>query len=179
MAELLGGTALDDWKRMFTDVIRKSGTSLLGVINDILDFSKIDAGHLAMDPQPFKLSLLAYEPAGLVAHVASEKRIELAVRIRPGLPAQLTGDLARLRQVVTNLLSNAIKFTEAGQMVVDLSAISQRTGPPLPCASKSAIPGSALRQRSPSASSTGSPRPTVRRSAATREPASGWQFPRT
>jgi len=50
MAELLATTVLDTKQEMFTDVIIKSGSSLLTIINDILDFSKIDAGQMELDP---------------------------------------------------------------------------------------------------------------------------------
>ena len=55
MAELLSRTELDAKQAMFTDVIVKSGSSLLTIINDILDFSKIDAGQMELDPAPFRL----------------------------------------------------------------------------------------------------------------------------
>ncbi|MEO0910004.1 MAG: histidine kinase dimerization/phospho-acceptor domain-containing protein, partial [Pseudomonadota bacterium] len=56
MAELLSTTELDAKQAMFTDVILKSGASLLTIINDILDFSKIDAGQMELDPAPFHLA---------------------------------------------------------------------------------------------------------------------------
>ncbi len=55
MAELLANTELDRKQSMFTDVIIKSGASLLTIINDILDFSKLDAGQLELDPAPSTL----------------------------------------------------------------------------------------------------------------------------
>ncbi len=126
MAELLAGTQLDDRQRMFAGIIRQSGKSLLGVINDILDFSKIDSGHLMIDRRPFRLDLIAVEPARLIGHAAEEKGLELALRTQPDLPDAVIGDLGRIRQVVTNLVSNAVKFTESGQVVIDLSG-EQRT----------------------------------------------------
>ena len=121
MAELLQTTKLDERQSMFADIISDSGRLLLAVITDILDFSKIEAGFLTVDPRPFKLSKLAFEPARLVAQAAEEKGIELAVRMQPGLPLSVVGDLGRLHQMVTNLLSNAVKFTDSGQIVVDIS----------------------------------------------------------
>ncbi len=122
MSELLATTPLNDRQSMFVDIIRASAGSLLDVINDILDFSKIDAGQLTLDPQPFKLTRIANEPAQLVAHIAEKKGLELLVRVQPGLPRTVIGDFGRIRQVVTNLVSNAVKFTASGQVVVDVSA---------------------------------------------------------
>ncbi|HSF95699.1 MAG TPA: ATP-binding protein, partial [Thermohalobaculum sp.] len=121
MAELLESTELDDRQKMFTEIVRSSGQALLGVINDILDFSKIDAGRLEIDPQPFELEVLASESARLIGRAAEAKGLDLLVRLQPGLPSAVIGDLGRIRQVITNLLSNAVKFTQQGQIVVDLS----------------------------------------------------------
>jgi signal transduction histidine kinase/CheY-like chemotaxis protein len=121
MSELLAATPLSERQSMFVDAVRASAQSLLGVINEILDFSKIDAGQLSLDPQPFKLSRIANEPAQLVAHLAGKKGIELLVHVCPKLPQTVVGDLGRIRQVVINLVGNAVKFTERGQVVIDLS----------------------------------------------------------
>ena len=119
MAELLAKTELNARQKTFTDIIVKSGASLLTIINDILDFSKIDAGQMELDPAPFKLGEAIEDVAALVSSRVVEKDIELIVRISPDMPAWLIGDAGRVRQVVTNVIGNAIKFTEAGHVYVN------------------------------------------------------------
>ena len=121
MAELLAKTSLDARQKTFTDVIVKSGNALLTIINDILDFSKIDAGQLELDPAPFKLGEAVEDVATLVSTKVAEKDLELIVRIDPRLPAFVSGDVGRIRQIVTNLMGNAVKFTEQGHVLVDVS----------------------------------------------------------
>lgn len=121
MAELLARTELDTRQRTFTDIIVKSGNSLLTIINDILDFSKIDAGQLVLDEAPFDLSETVEDVASLISSRAAEKDIELIVRIDPTLPARVVGDMGRLRQIITNLAGNAIKFTETGHVLIELT----------------------------------------------------------
>ena len=121
MAELLAKTDLDNKQSMFTDIIMKSGNSLLTIINDILDFSKIDAGQMELDPAPFKLADAIEDVATLVSSNVTEKALELIVRISPDLPEMYVGDVGRLRQIVTNLMGNAVKFTEDGHVMVDVS----------------------------------------------------------
>lgn len=120
MAELLNTTELDSKQKMFTEVIVKSGASLLTIINDILDFSKIDAGQLELDPAPFELAVAFEDVATLVSTKVAEKDLELILRIDPKLPKMMVGDIGRLRQIITNLLGNAVKFTEKGHVYVNV-----------------------------------------------------------
>ena len=120
MAELLASTELDSKQKMFTDVIVKSGASLLTIINDILDFSKIDAGQMELDPAPFALAEAIEDVATLVSSKVAEKNLELIVRVDPDLPKMMIGDVGRIRQIVTNLLGNAVKFTEVGHVFVNI-----------------------------------------------------------
>ncbi len=121
MAELLAKTDLDTRQQTFTEVIVKSGNALLTIINDILDFSKIDAGQLELDPAPFRLSEAVEDVAALVSAHVAEKDLELIVRIDPGLPTHVVGDIGRLRQILTNMLGNAVKFTEQGHVLINVS----------------------------------------------------------
>lgn len=120
MAELLSTTELDAKQSMFTDVIIRSGESLLTIINDILDFSKIDAGQMELDPAPFKLAEAIEDVATLVSAKVAEKDLELIVRVDPKLPKLMVGDVGRIRQIVTNLIGNAVKFTEKGHVYVNV-----------------------------------------------------------
>lgn len=119
MAELLAKSELNARQRTFTDIIVKSGASLLTIINDILDFSKIDAGQMELDPEPFNLSSAIEDVATLISARVAEKDLELIVRIDPNVPASLIGDAGRFRQIITNILGNAVKFTDVGHIYVN------------------------------------------------------------
>jgi signal transduction histidine kinase/CheY-like chemotaxis protein len=122
MAELLGRTELDARQRSYNDVIVKSGNALVTIINDILDFSKIDAGHVELDLAPFALAEAVDDVAALMSTRAAEKNIELLVHVDPALPRHVTGDVGRIRQILTNLAGNAVKFTDAGHVLIDVRA---------------------------------------------------------
>ncbi|MDZ7600053.1 MAG: PAS-domain containing protein, partial [Hoeflea sp.] len=128
MAELLSRTELDTRQRTFTDIIVKSGNALLTIINDILDFSKIDAGQMVLDEAPFDMREAIEDVATLISSRAAERDIELIVRIDPGLPSRVVGDMGRVRQIITNLAGNAIKFTESGHVLIELTGTSNATG---------------------------------------------------
>ncbi|MEP2947849.1 MAG: PAS-domain containing protein [Lentilitoribacter sp.] len=124
MAELLSKTELDSKQKMFTDVIVKSGASLLTIINDILDFSKIGAGRMTLDSAPFNLTEAVEDVATLVSSKAAEKDLEFMVRIDPEMGNMHLGDVGRVRQIITNMMGNALKFTEKGHVYVNVFPVT-------------------------------------------------------
>ncbi len=118
MAELLRNTELDDRQQMFADTIVRSGQDLMRIINDVLDVAKIEAGGLELDPAPFDPTEAIEDVIALMSGKAAEKGLNLAVQFIGDLPAQVIGDGARLRQILSNLIGNAIKFTQTGHVLV-------------------------------------------------------------
>ncbi len=122
MSGLLLDTPLTDEQRDFANTIRDRGDALLIIINDILDFSKIEAGRMDIESQPFDLRECVESALDLIGGRAAEKHLDIAYIFEGEVPAAITGDLSRLRQVLLNLLSNAVKFTESGEVVLTVSA---------------------------------------------------------
>ncbi len=125
MTDLVLDTKLAPSQREYLRTVQESGDSLLTLINDILDFSKIEAGKLELDSVPFDLRERIGDVLKTLALRAHAKGLELACRIDAAIPESVTGDPARLGQIVTNLVGNATKFTEKGEIVVDAVLRSQ------------------------------------------------------
>ncbi|MBF0155235.1 MAG: hypothetical protein HQL64_15970, partial [Magnetococcales bacterium] len=125
MAELLEEVPLNPEGRGFLRTLLNSGRSLLAIINDILDFSKIEAGRLELEAADFNLPRLLKEVADLFEGLARQKGLFLELRLHPNLPEWVTGDSARLRQVLANLLSNAVKFTPKGMVVLAATPLTE------------------------------------------------------
>jgi signal transduction histidine kinase/CheY-like chemotaxis protein len=122
MAEMLAAGDMPARQRRFAEVIAKSGSSLLAIINDILDFSKIEAGKMELEAAPVDPDEIADDVASLFWEKARSKGLDLAAYVDPAVPRLIETDSVRLRQIVGNLVNNAIKFTEAGGVMVELTA---------------------------------------------------------
>jgi signal transduction histidine kinase/DNA-binding response OmpR family regulator len=114
MTGLLLDTSLSPEQRTYAQAVKTSGEALLALIEEILDFSKIEAGRLDLQSVPFDLMALVTVVIELIAPHAQEKGIEIAADFDDRLPRRVTGDAARLRQVLLNLAGNAVKFTDQG-----------------------------------------------------------------
>ena len=118
MTDLLLETDLDARQRDYAQTVRNSGEALLTIINDILDFSKVEAGKLEIEDIEFDVRTIVDDVVDLLAGPAQTKGLELVAVIESSVPAVVSGDPGRVRQVLTNLIGNAIKFTQAGEIVV-------------------------------------------------------------
>jgi len=127
MTELALGTNLTSEQRDYLQTIKTSAHSLLTVINDILDSSKMDAGKLQLECLEFNLHSELREIAKVFAFDARKKGIQFLFGIPPDVPANVAGDPARLRQILTNLLGNALKFTPAGEIELSVDCASGPT----------------------------------------------------
>ncbi|MBL8045729.1 MAG: PAS domain S-box protein [Anaerolineales bacterium] len=128
MTELLLDSNLTPPQRELAEITREATKSLLVIVNDLLDISKIEAGRLTLDVQEFVLVEVVEHAAELLAERAHEKNLRLLTYIAPEVPTRVRGDAGRLRQVLVNLIGNAIKFTDAGEVVVRVTA-APTTGP--------------------------------------------------
>jgi signal transduction histidine kinase/ligand-binding sensor domain-containing protein/DNA-binding response OmpR family regulator len=126
MASLLAETTLTEEQQEYTDTIRSSGEALLTVINDILDFSKIESGNLELDNHSFDLRQCVEEVMDLFAGKSAQKKIDLVYQIDYQIPAQISGDSHRLRQILINLMGNAMKFTHQGEIFVGIDLVKMQ-----------------------------------------------------
>ena len=123
MTDLLLETDLDARQRDYAQTVRNSGEALLTIINDILDFSKVEAGTFEVEDIGFSVRTIVDDVVDLLAGPAQAKGLELIAVIDRSVPAKVSGDPGRVRQVLTNLVGNAIKFTQAGEIVVRIAEV--------------------------------------------------------
>jgi PAS domain S-box-containing protein len=128
MTELMLGTKLSPQQRDYIHVANQSADALLRLLNDILDFSKIEAGKLELESIEFDLRDTFVDTIQALGVRATEKGLELALRVDHDVPDRLAGDPGRVRQIVLNLVANAIKFTSSGEVLVTVSRCDAAEG---------------------------------------------------
>jgi PAS domain S-box-containing protein len=102
--------------RHAVEVIERSGKSQAHLIDDLLDTARIISGKLRLVVGPVDLVSVIEESVQTIRPAAEAKGVSLWADL-PSEIGQITGDPARLQQIVWNLLSNAIKFTPQGGRV--------------------------------------------------------------
>ncbi|MGE7206566.1 tetratricopeptide repeat-containing sensor histidine kinase [Sphingomonas sp. NPDC019816] len=107
------------------EVMHGAGLTMRALVDDLLDVAKIEHGRLTLESTPFDLAATIREASRLWEDQAAAKGVAFVIDLRD-CPAIVTGDPARIRQIVFNLLSNALKFTAQGR--VDLSVHREQGG---------------------------------------------------
>ena len=98
------------------ETIERNARIQAQLIEDLVDVSRIVGGKLNLDMQPVNLLQVIEAAIEVVRPAAEAKGVALRVNHDPSA-GLVSGDAARLQQVVWNLLSNAVKFTSQGGSV--------------------------------------------------------------
>lgn len=102
--------------------IRRSGKHLMVVINDVLDLSKVESGKMVVHKETCPIVDTVEDIYKGFSVGATTAGLDLRVEFLTSVPAHLTTDTYRMRQILINLVSNAIKYTSEGCVSIQLSA---------------------------------------------------------
>lgn len=95
------------------------------LIEDLLDISRIMQGKLSLTVTPVSLAFVITAAVETVRLAAEVKNIQILLDL-PDAITPVSGDAARLQQVIWNLLTNAVKFTPSGgQVTIELQQLDQ------------------------------------------------------
>ena len=103
-----------DYEAMAASAIEECDR-LLDMINTMLVISRTEAGVGTLDMTDLDLAEVARDACGLLAPVAEDKEVTLAVHTDGAYPCR--GDVRMIQRMVANLLDNAIEYTPAGGQV--------------------------------------------------------------
>jgi signal transduction histidine kinase len=119
--ELLLADVRDEATRSHLQVVDRNASRLLGLVSDLLFAARLQSGHLELNSGPVDLRELVEQTVQSGRPHAEAGRVALRTRIEH-VPL-VSGEQARLAQLLDNLVSNAIKFTpEGGTIDISLAA---------------------------------------------------------
>lgn len=130
LAQALANTALTAQQAEMLGLIQSSGRTLQVLLSDILDLARVESGRLELSEEAFNLGVAVREAAQLYEASARDKGLQFFVEIDPEVDCWITGDLVRLKQILTNLVSNAVKFTGEGFVSLTAAPGPARDGAP-------------------------------------------------
>lgn len=101
----------------YVSAILDSTAKLSGMIDTVLDLTQGDAGTLPLQREPVELGPLVEACRMRWADAAAEKRIELAVDIKPST-GRVMGDEKRIAQALDRLIDNAVRAVQPGGRIL-------------------------------------------------------------
>jgi PAS domain S-box-containing protein len=122
--KLLRSRKLDEQKTAHAlETIERNASLQTQLIGDLLDVSCILQGKLSLNIAPVDLATTITAAMETVHLAAQAKSIQIHTAFNEAI-GQVTGDGARLQQIIWNLLTNAVKFTpEGGRVEVRLERV--------------------------------------------------------
>lgn len=118
LAQLLSAERLPTKAERIVRKMIQVGKTLAVIINDIVDLAILEAGHLRVDKVDFDPRETIATAVELASAAALQKGLAVRIHIAQSVPPAVTGDPARLQQIIINLVGNGIKFTDAGHVEV-------------------------------------------------------------
>ena len=120
--DILRKTDLTQQQMEYTEIIDRSGNTLLTILSDILDLSKIESGKQMLHLEPCDLKKVIQNSIDLFSASANEKGLLLKSNFASAMPSHFIADPNRIQQIVSNLLGNAVKFTSDGTIEIRVCA---------------------------------------------------------
>ena len=98
------------------ETLERNARWLTQIVDDVLDISRIVSGKVRLDVQTVEPAVILDNAVATIQPSADAKNVRIQTLLDPRV-GPISGDPARLQQVMWNLLSNAVKFTPKGGRV--------------------------------------------------------------
>jgi signal transduction histidine kinase len=107
------------------EVIERQAGQLTRLVDDLLDVSRITRGNITLRPEEVDVATIVAAAVETCRPMIDARRHKLSVRL-PEQPLVVSGDPARLTQVIANLLSNAAKYQDnEGRIELIVESVGQ------------------------------------------------------
>jgi signal transduction histidine kinase len=135
---LQSGRTIEDLREALADCIEEVDR-VRSLLDALMDVAEAETGAMRLRRDRVTVADVIREAADLYSEVADQKGITLHASALPDIP-DITGDRARLVQVVANLVDNAVKYTPASGRIAVTAApggegveiVVEDTGPGIP-----------------------------------------------
>ena len=115
----------EELRREFMQDMNHEIDRLTGIVTDLLTLTRMDSEKSEMKHEAVDMSALTVEVVHMLTPVAEKRGQHLESSIEQGL--QMSGDRARLNQILYNLTDNAIKYSpDGGRIFVSLAKEGDR-----------------------------------------------------
>lgn len=128
-------------QRNYAEALFALSDTLLRLSNNLLLLSGAESGELALAHAPFSIEDCIKGALEMVAREAGRKQLTLSHAIANGTPATISGDHARLQQVLANLLATAMHTATHGEITITAQWQTRKGDQELLVAVHSSAPG--------------------------------------
>jgi PAS domain S-box-containing protein len=119
---LLSGMDTPEDRERLLHIIARNAETLRAIIDDLLDLAGLESGYVTINKRTLDFVAVVRDVVDKHRPAADEKNLALTLAVPTG-DATVSGDAARLGQVVDHVVSNAVKYTpRGGQIAVELTS---------------------------------------------------------
>lgn len=97
---LLGQSSLGGSQKRLVDQAKNCGQSMVQMLAGLLDYGEMQDGRFRLKQAPFAVATLA---SSVGSALSADRADGLQIRVAPGTPARVCGDIDRIRQIVVHL----------------------------------------------------------------------------
>lgn len=108
----------------FLRVIINESDRMTKIVQDLLELSRFDSGHTTMTIETFSVEKSLRDVYAAIALEARKRNHELNLELAWKMP-EISGDRARIEQVLMNIITNALKYTPDGGKIDIYGGLSE------------------------------------------------------
>jgi PAS domain S-box-containing protein len=118
--ELIQKTKLTTLQKDHLQTLASASTRLLRTISDLIDLSAVAESRLNIVHTDYSPHIEIEKLLTMLRPLAARKNLHLSLNIAANVPTKLSGDPARICQIISNFVSNSIKFSAVGNIEITI-----------------------------------------------------------
>ncbi len=103
--------------KKFIKIALDSTDRLINMVNDMLTISRIEGDRFDLNQERIDLNQIVDQVHLVLNPLANDKNVEFKKKLAKK-PVFVSGDIAKITEVVQNIVGNALKFTQQGQVIL-------------------------------------------------------------